>query len=667
MLDVSYIKYNTPTAVAIFLLSPLFALPYLLMGIYQREKSAFLLFSLLLGLLAWLQIPFADLYRHTMNAYRYYYEKPISSTFDDTLSSDFAIPLISWFIVNHHLPYQILRLFYISESFFLLTVIFNYMVDSSEREYTRGEVFLRFCILYLFFEFIRTTSGVRYGFALYQYIYALHLFFNRRQYLLSALFAFLAMEIHTSFVYFIPISLLLYLVCRSRKTAFLVFIIASSIVSIIVSKYSYLLGIRADWYFSGGEGVSGNSIRSITTYGFILFVFVRVFLFPFVYLSLRYFSSSLKWSRMATIWIMLLCIFITNITMLNRFAFIIAGMGVFILLDIENKMEIRKSLVSIIMWCGITTTFFNTVNYRKYIVNSRYQYVALPVFVILQNQYDNAWIMEHVDGNKIKKRLLKMTKVAILYICTGRYNQFFVGFYKSCEKYFMKGIAEVEYFVFTDDMGLSQAGNVHLIKKQCEGFPKDSLFRFEMFMQVREQLIGFDYIYFLNSNAEFRDYVGKEILPVGNGLVAALWIARKKQPAWMLPYERNKKSMAYIAPFQPPYMYYMGGINGGTAEAYMEMIETLAKNIRKDYENGIIAIVHDESHINKYLRTHECKILPDEYCYPEEWVKDGFNPKIVFRDKVRLDPYFNKGREHSLKGKVKKGIDILWRAVTWYL
>lgn len=258
-------------------------------------------------------------------------------------------------------------------------------------------------------------------------------------------------------------------------------------------------------------------------------------------------------------------------------------------------------------------------------------------------------------------------KIAILYICTGKYNQFFDGFYKSCETYFMKGLADVEYFVFTDDMGLSQEQNVHLVKKECEGFPKDSLFRFDMFLQVKKELETFDYIYFLNSNAEFRDYVGKEILPDDSGLVAALWIARKRQPSWMLPYERNKKSTAYIAPHQSPYQYFMGGINGGTSLAYMEMIETLAKNIRKDYDNGIVAIVHDESHINKYLRTNRCKILGDEYCYPEEWVKDGFRPKMVFRDKVKLDPYFNKGRDHSLKGKFKKVIEILWRAIIWYI
>lgn len=57
-------------------------------------------------------------------------------------------------------------------------------------------------------------------------------------------------------------------------------------------------------------------------------------------------------------------------------------------------------------------------------------------------------------------------KVAILYICTGKYNQFFKGFFESCEKYLLKDIAQLEYYVFTDDMSLSDEANVHLNKKR---------------------------------------------------------------------------------------------------------------------------------------------------------------------------------------------------------
>lgn len=57
------------------------------------------------------------------------------------------------------------------------------------------------------------------------------------------------------------------------------------------------------------------------------------------------------------------------------------------------------------------------------------------------------------------------------------------------------------------------------------------------------------------------------------------------------------------------------------------MIETLAVNIREDFNNGIVACVHDESHINRYFRDHPCKILTKEYCIPEEFVSEDLKPK----------------------------------------
>lgn len=175
-----------------------------------------------------------------------------------------------------------------------------------------------------------------------------------------------------------------------------------------------------------------------------------------------------------------------------------------------------------------------------------------------------------------------------------------------------------------------------------------------MFLQVRQELEKTDYIYFFNSNAEFKAPVGKELLPLnGEKLVGAEWPGKRKpfkHPAFY-PYERNKHSSAYIPPREDkPYIYYMGGINGGEAADYLEMAETLSENIHADYEKGIVALVHDESHINKYFRTHDCKVLSAEYCFPEEWITCDFSPKIIFRDKVKLDPYFNKGRDYSLKG-----------------
>lgn len=259
-----------------------------------------------------------------------------------------------------------------------------------------------------------------------------------------------------------------------------------------------------------------------------------------------------------------------------------------------------------------------------------------------------------------------MEKIAILYICTGKYNQFFAGFYDSCERFFLRGIASLNYFVFTDDLNLSSAKNVCLIKKDCQGFPLDSLFRFDMFLEIEAELKKFDYIFFFNANMLFLEPVGREVLPEKEKLVAVLHPGYYNKPAFLYPYDRNKKSTAYISPRKESYKYYMGSLNGGKAEDYLELIRECSRNIHIDYDSRYVAMVHDESHLNKYLLEHQCLAISPAYAYPEDW-RLPFEAKILIRDKVKIDSYFNKGRDYSFRGRVKKFLGILWRSIEWYI
>ena len=260
-------------------------------------------------------------------------------------------------------------------------------------------------------------------------------------------------------------------------------------------------------------------------------------------------------------------------------------------------------------------------------------------------------------------------RIAILYICTGKYNVFWDGFYKSSEKYFMKDEAEKEYFVFTDNMDLCKDSHVHLHYRKCQGFPFDSLFRFDLFLSIENEIKDFDYIYFFNANMQFVKPVGKEFLPTESDgcLSAVLHPLVQKRPCYFFPYERNKKSLAYIPLVRHhKYRYYMGSLNGGRAKEYLELVRTCAKNTRIDYDKGIIAMVHDESHLNRYLFDHSCKALPPSYAYPEGKNMD-YEPIILIRDKVKVDKYFNKGRDTSQWGKIKMVCSWIYGAILWII
>lgn len=231
-----------------------------------------------------------------------------------------------------------------------------------------------------------------------------------------------------------------------------------------------------------------------------------------------------------------------------------------------------------------------------------------------------------------------MHKIAILYICTGKYDVFWKEFYISCEKYFLPN-SEKKYFVFTDAEEIYAEDDnprIYKIYQKKMGWPYDTLMRFELFSHIENKLEEFEYIFFLNANVLFLHTVNEsELLDTQSELFVVLhpgWINRNK---FFLPYERNKKSTAYI-PYGAGDKYFMGGVNGGTAEAYLKLINTLKKNIQTDLDNHIIAKWHDESQLNRYMLDYEnYKILPPSFGYPENWILP-YEPIVLIRDKDKV-------------------------------
>lgn len=256
-------------------------------------------------------------------------------------------------------------------------------------------------------------------------------------------------------------------------------------------------------------------------------------------------------------------------------------------------------------------------------------------------------------------------KIAILYICTGRYNQFFHEFYISSKKHFLSNV-EKHFFVWTDDLNLCDYNDVSLIYKECKGFPLDSLMRFEMFLGIKEKLDKFDYTYFFNSNMLFVSDISEEILPINRGeIVFTLNAGYYNKSKFLYPYERNKKSLAFIKfNIKKKYKYVIGGLNGGKTSDYLFFAKECHDRIIQDLKSGLIAVFHDESHINRFYNQHGGKLLPPSFAYPEGQSLP-FKSKILIRDKVKIDNYFDKVVDHSKKARITKGIRIICKALIW--
>ena len=224
-------------------------------------------------------------------------------------------------------------------------------------------------------------------------------------------------------------------------------------------------------------------------------------------------------------------------------------------------------------------------------------------------------------------------KIGILYICTGIYELFWKDFYLSSEKHFIPE-AEKEYWVFTDAKHIydMERNNVHVVYQENLGWPGNTLFRFKMFKQCLDEYDICDYLFFCNANLLVMKPIHKDVL-ANDRLIVVQHPGFWRKLSDSLPYDRNPECNAYI-PMGEGDVYVMGGLNGGPTDIYKKMIMELDLAIKEDFDKGIIALWHDESHINKYIQSHPYKLLDPGYGYPQGWYRFPFENKIMIRDKV---------------------------------
>ena len=224
-------------------------------------------------------------------------------------------------------------------------------------------------------------------------------------------------------------------------------------------------------------------------------------------------------------------------------------------------------------------------------------------------------------------------KIGILYIAIGEYNMFWDKFYLSAEKYFFPN-EEKHYYVFTDAKKIEyeELFNVHRIFQEDLGWPGNTLFRFHIFAKQLELYYDMDYLFFFNANLEFKKTVSREILS-GNNLIVVQHFGYRLLSPKDYPYDRNPNSRAYI-PFGKGNHYVCGGMNGAKTNIYISMILNLQKAIEDDYERGIVARWHDESHINKYILSHPYIMLHPGYVHPQGWYRLPYPCIVLLRDKV---------------------------------
>jgi histo-blood group ABO system transferase len=235
------------------------------------------------------------------------------------------------------------------------------------------------------------------------------------------------------------------------------------------------------------------------------------------------------------------------------------------------------------------------------------------------------------------------TRVGLIVTATARYTHFVPPLLASVRRHFLRESA-VTVFVFTDRPGEIPADTVAL-PVEHRPWPYATLLRFHHIVRHAARLAECDYLFQCDADMRFVGDAGAEVLPKdGHDLVGvehpgfcwepSVWTRLLRRAGVSVArgrgkrgsYETDRRSLAYVAPREGR-MYFAGGFYGGATAAYLAMARTLAGRIDRDLEQGLIAVWHDESHLNRYFIDHPPLALDPRYCYPEN-AKLPF-PKIL--------------------------------------
>ena len=114
-------------------------------------------------------------------------------------------------------------------------------------------------------------------------------------------------------------------------------------------------------------------------------------------------------------------------------------------------------------------------------------------------------------------------------------------------------------------------------------WPQSTMLRFDAFLGQADALQGYDYLFFANANLHCTRVIrADELLPdpaAGQSLTAVCHLPYYGKNPIFHPYDRSGKSRASI-PYSCGQYYVAGGLNGGTAAAYLALCRELQKNAR---------------------------------------------------------------------------------------
>ncbi|KAJ8371252.1 hypothetical protein SKAU_G00112800 [Synaphobranchus kaupii] len=224
------------------------------------------------------------------------------------------------------------------------------------------------------------------------------------------------------------------------------------------------------------------------------------------------------------------------------------------------------------------------------------------------------------DPDVYDKHHIKMgASVALTVFAIGRYLEtYLMDFLSSADRHFMVGLP-VTYYVFTDapenvtGVNLKAGRTLETIMvKRHKRWQDISMMRMETIADAIQTRIRHRhrYVFCMDVDQVFVGRFGSEAL---GDSVALLHSSFYNTPQETYTYDRQPNSTAYM---ETGDFYYHAAVFGGTWQSVRNLTESCLRGIMTDKRNGVEALWHDESHLNKYFWLHKpSKVLSPEYCW----------------------------------------------------
>jgi len=221
-------------------------------------------------------------------------------------------------------------------------------------------------------------------------------------------------------------------------------------------------------------------------------------------------------------------------------------------------------------------------------------------------------------------------RIGLLITATGRYIHMANKLIESGQDYFCTN-HNVTYFVFTDGEPV-RADNVVKVSHKQLGWPYDTMMRFHAYRKAKEELSNMDYLYSCDADMLFVGEVGDEILGERVAVRHSQLMFKRGF------YDTNPLSTAHVNRHEGA-DYFVGAFYGGTKKEFFALLDTICKNIETDLARGVIARIHDESHLNRYFIDNKPTIvLSPSYCHFEKW-SSPYRKKLIAFDQPEHNTY----------------------------